>query len=64
MLITTKQKAKYLTASNQALQTSIREEHIEVICHPKYPGVQIDENLTWKNQIKSVTEKASRAIGF
>ena len=27
-------------------------------------GFQIDENLTWKNQIKSVTEKASRAIGF
>ena len=63
MLITTKQK-KYLTASNQALQPSIREEHIEVICHSKYLGVQIDENLTWKNQIKSFTEKASHAIGF
>ena len=64
MLITTKRKKKYLTASNQALQPSIREEHIEVICNSKYLGVQIDENLTWKNQIKSVTEKASRAIGF
>ena len=64
MLITTKQKKKYITASNQALQPSIREEHIEVICNSKYLGVQIDENLTWKNQIKSVTEKASRAIGF
>ena len=30
----------------------------------KYLGVQIDENLTWKNQTKSVTEKAPRAIGF
>ena len=46
MLITTKQKKKYLMASNQALQPSIREEHIEVICHSKYIGVQIDENLT------------------
>ena len=64
MLITTKQKKKYLTAANQALQPSIREEHIEVICNTKYLGVQIDENLTWKNQIKSVTEKVSRAIGF
>ena len=49
MLITTKQKKKYLTASNQALQPSIREEHVEVICNTKYLGVQIDENLTWKN---------------
>ena len=64
MLITTKQNKKYLTASNQALQPSIREEHIEVICNTKYLGVQIDENLTWKNQTKSVTENASRAIGF
>ena len=46
MLITTKQKKKYLTAANQALQPSIREEHIEVICNTKYLGVQIDENLT------------------
>jgi len=64
MLTTTKQKKKYLKDSNQALQSSIREEHIEVICYSKYLGVQIDENLTWKNQIKSVTEKASRALGF
>ena len=55
---------EYLTAANQALQPSIRKEHIEVICNTKYLGVQIDENLTWKNQIKSVTEKAFRAIGF
>ena len=64
MLLTTKQKKKYLTASNQALQPSNREEHIDVICNTKYLVVDIDKNLTWKNQIKSVTEKASRAIGF
>ena len=63
MLITTKQK-KYLMAANQALQPSILEEHIEVICNTKYLGVQIDENLTWKNKIKSITEKVSRAIGI
>ena len=63
MLITTRQK-KYLTASDQALQPSIHEELIEVKWNSKYLGVQIDESLTWKNQIKSVTEKASRAIGF
>ena len=64
ILITTKQKKKYLTTSNQALQPSIREEHVEVICNTKYLVFQIDKNLTWKNQIKSVTEKDSRAICF
>ena len=64
MLITMKQKKKYFTASSHALQPSIREEHIEVICNAMYLGVQIDENLTWKNQIISFTEKASRVIGF
>jgi len=58
-----KPRSMLITASNQALQP-IREEHIEVICNSKYLGVEIDENLTWKNQIKSVTEKVSRAIGF
>ena len=64
MLITTKQKKKYLTTSNQALQPSIREEHVKVICNTKYLVVQIDENLTWKNEIKPVTEKDSRVICF
>ena len=43
MLITTKQKKKCLKASNQALQPSIREENIEVVCNTKYLGVHIDE---------------------
>ena len=49
-------------ASNQALRPSTIEEHIEFICNTKYLGVQVDDNLTWKNQTKSVTEKASHAI--
>ena len=64
MLITTKQKKKCLKAPNHALQPSIREENIEVVCNTKYLGVQMDENLTWKNQIKLFTHNASRAIGF
>ena len=56
MLVTTKQKKKYLTVSNQELQLSTREEHIEVICNTKYLGVQMDE--------QSVNKKTSLAIGF
>ena len=63
MLITSKQKKKCLKASNEDLQP-IHEENIKVVCNTKYIGVQIDENLTWKNQIELVTDKASRAVGF
>ena len=44
MLVTTKQKKTGLEASNQAVQPSIREETINVVCNTKYQGVQIDEN--------------------
>ena len=64
MLITMKQTKRYLTASKQALQPCIREEHIEVVCNTKYLRVKIDENLTWIKSDKSVNEKASRDIGF
>ena len=30
---------------------------MEVVCIAKYLGVQINENLIWKNQITSVTDK-------
>ena len=46
MLVTTKQKKKYFTASNQALQPSILEKHIEVTSSIMHLGVHIDENLT------------------
>ena len=64
MLITTKQRKKYLETSDQNFKPSIREENFQVISSTKYLGIQIDKNLTWKNQIKSVTEIASRAIRF
>ena len=63
MLIARKQK-KRLKASNQALQPFVHEENIEAVCNTKHLGVQIDENLTWKDQIKFVTDKAPHAIGF
>ena len=64
MLIITKQNKKCFKASNQALQPFIREENIEVVYSTKYLVVQIDEDLTWKNQIKLVTDKVSRTIDF
>ena len=48
MLITTKQRNKYLETSDQDVESSIREENVEVVCDTKYLGVQIDEYLTGK----------------
>ena len=63
MLITTKQWKKCLEASDQTLQP-IREENVEAVWDTELLGVQIDKNLTWKNQIKLITDKAPCAIGF
>ena len=64
MLITTKHKKKYLDISGQTFQPSIRETSVEVASNTKYLGVQLDEHLSWKEHIKVVTAKVSRAIGL
>ena len=64
MLITTKQKRNVLKSSNQNLELNIRSNELDVVQKTKYLGVQIDCSLDWKEQIKAVTAKVSRAIGF
>ena len=54
--------------SRSNVQPSISGENFEVVCdtsgNTKLLGVQIDENLMRKIQIKSIRDKASREIGF
>ena len=38
-------------------------KNIEQVSHTKFLGVIIDENLTWREQIKTVVTKASKSIG-
>ena len=64
MLISTKQKSSSLRSRNEALELKIRENELEVVQKTKYLGVQIDCNLDWKEQIRAVSTKVSRAIGF
>ena len=64
MLISTKQKQKSLKSRNEALDLKIRDNELEVVQMTKYLGVQIDCCLNWKEQIKAVSTKVSRAIGF
>ena len=42
----------------------IRNKEFEVIQKTKYFGVVIDNSLNWKEHIKIVSAKISRAIGF
>ena len=64
MLVTTKQKHNILNSRNDALDLKIRDNDLEIIQKTKCLGVQIDNSLNWKEHIKTVSTKDSRAIGF
>ena len=64
MLISTKQKQNILKSQNKDLDLKIRENELEVVRKTKYLVVQIDCSLDWKEQIKAVSNKVSRAVGF
>ena len=63
-IITTKQKGSSLRSRNEALELKIRDHELEVVQKTKCLGVQIDCSLDWKEQIKAVSTKVSRVIGF
>ena len=64
MLVSTKQKHNILKSRNEDLDSKIRNNELEIIQKTKYIGVQIDNSLNWKEHIKTVSTKVSRAIGF
>ena len=64
ILISTKQKQNSLKSQNKDLDLKIRDNDLEVVKQTKYLGVQIDCSLNWKEQIKAVSSKVSRAVGF
>ena len=64
MLISTKQNHNILKGQNEDLKLKIRDNELEVVKKTKYLGLQIDCSLDWKEQIKAVSAKVSRAVGF
>ena len=64
MLTSTKQKQNSLKSQNKDLDLKIRDNDLEVVKKTKYLGAQIDCSLNWKEQIKAVSSKVSRAVGF
>ena len=64
MLIATKQKYFYLKYRNENLHLTMCDKELEVIQKNKYLCVVIDNFLNWKEHIKCVSAKVSKAIGF
>ena len=64
MLIAFQQKHKSLAHSDIRVDPKIREREIEIRSKAKYLGVLLDENLNWREHIRTVSAKASRAVGF
>ena len=64
LLVSTKQKHKIIKNRKEDLELKIRDNELEVVQKTKYLGVKIDSSLDWKEHIKSVSTKISRAIGF
>ena len=64
MLVSTKQKHKMLESQNEKLILKIRNKELDKVQNTKYLGLQIDSSLVWKEHIKTVSTKVSRAVGF
>ena len=59
-----KQKHNILKSKNEVLVLNIHNNKLIVIQKTKYFGVQINSSLDWREQIKVVSTKVSRAVGF
>ena len=64
MLIYAKPKHKTLGSEDKDLRLKIRDNDLEVVKKTKFLCLQMDWSLDWKQQIKAVSSKVSRAVGF
>ena len=64
MLISTKQRYKILKDRNEGSQLNIDVDELALVQSTRYLGVYMDSCLDWKEQIISVSNKVSRALGI
>ena len=64
MLICTKNKHKSLEGTGESICLKIRDNDLALVENTKYLGVQVDNSLDWKEHIKRVSTKVSRAVGL
>ena len=62
MLLATKQKHRMLENHHEVLGLNIGGNELQVVQNTKYLGVKIGSSLDWKEQIKAVSVKVSRAL--
>ena len=63
MLICTKQKHNSLKNQDKVLKLKTRNSELDVVKTTKHLGLHV-HSLDWKEQIKAVSTKVSRAVGF
>ena len=64
MLICTKPKHQKLKIAGGNLCLTIRGNDLYLVQNGKYLGVQVDDSLDWKNQIKAIPSKVSKALAL
>ena len=62
MPICTKPKHQNLNTVGLNLSVNIRGNELDVVQKVKYRGVYVDDSLDWKEHIKTVSYKASKAL--
>ena len=64
MLICTKPKHQNLRTAGDNLCLNIMRKDLHVVQEVKYFGVQVDNSLDWKDHIKVISSKVSKAVGL
>ena len=61
MLVCTKPKHQKLRTAGDSLCSNIRGKDLDVVQKVKYLRVQVDNSLGWKEKIKVISSKVSKA---
>ena len=64
MLACTKSRHQKVKTAGDNLCLNIRGKDLDVVQKVKYLGVQVDKSLDWKEQIKVISSKVSKALGL
>ena len=64
MLICSKSKHRSIKNSDETFGLKMCDKSLDIVEKTKYLGVQIDQNLDWKEHRKYVASKVSRSTGF
>ena len=64
MLVATKPRHQALDNAAENLKFEIHGSELQVVTKTRYLGIQVDNSLDWKEHIKVISSKISRAIGF